>query len=136
MTVERHDERASDGIIAAAVGAPYHRVHVREADGTYSGSVLELPGCFATGDTPDELVENFDEAIALWVETALDQGQSIPEPIRDDEFPGRVTLRLPPSVHQLAVLRAKVEGTSLNRVLAAAVAQYLGSSPPPDTEGR
>lgn len=34
----------------------------------------------------------------------------------------RVTLRFPPSLHERAVLRATLEGMSLNRFLSAAVA--------------
>ena len=101
MTVEWHAEPDSANVLKAALAAPYHRIHVREEDGTYSGSVLELPGCFATGDTLEKLAENFDEAISLWAEAALQQGQSIPEPILEDEFSGRLTLRIPPSVPSL-----------------------------------
>ena len=42
--------------------------------------VPDLPGCFSAGDTLDEAVENSKEAIALWVETVLDDGGTIPEP--------------------------------------------------------
>ncbi|KGO35351.1 MAG: type II toxin-antitoxin system HicB family antitoxin [Desulfoprunum sp.] len=44
--------------------------------------VPDLPGCFSAGDTMDEAVENSREAIALWIETALDAGETIPAPGR------------------------------------------------------
>ncbi|MXW23171.1 MAG: type II toxin-antitoxin system HicB family antitoxin [Chloroflexi bacterium] len=66
----------------AAVAAPYTRVFVREADGGYSTSVLELPGCYSSGDTPDHAMEMLDEAIALWVEAELIDGHDIPAPSR------------------------------------------------------
>ncbi|MBB2155192.1 type II toxin-antitoxin system HicB family antitoxin [Gluconacetobacter diazotrophicus] len=43
-------------------------------------AVPDLPGCFSAGDTFDEAVSNASEAIALWVEDAIDNGQSIPRP--------------------------------------------------------
>lgn len=40
--------------------------------------VPDLPGCFSAGDTLDEAYENAIEAIAVWINTALDDGQAIP----------------------------------------------------------
>jgi predicted RNase H-like HicB family nuclease len=41
-------------------------VEVQDEDGVLWGRVLELPGCFATGETLDELAEALGEAIALY----------------------------------------------------------------------
>jgi predicted RNase H-like HicB family nuclease len=41
-------------------------VEVHEEDGVLWGQVVELPGCFATGDDLDELAEALGEAIALY----------------------------------------------------------------------
>jgi predicted RNase H-like HicB family nuclease len=41
--------------------------------------VPDLPGCFAAGDSLDEAYENAKEAIAVWINTALDDGQAIPK---------------------------------------------------------
>lgn len=43
------------------------RVH-REENGSYWAEVLELPGCFASGESLDELSEALDEAIRLYRE--------------------------------------------------------------------
>ena len=40
------------------------RVHSEE-DGSLWAEVVELPGCFASGDTLDELWEALQEAVAL-----------------------------------------------------------------------
>ena len=56
--------------------------------------VPDLPGCFSAGDTLDEAVENSKEAIALWIETALDDDGTIPAPgrladhVKNPEFSG------------------------------------------------
>ena len=39
-------------------------VEVHDEDGVLWGQVVELPGCFATGETLDELMEALGEAIA------------------------------------------------------------------------
>ncbi len=41
-------------------------VEVHDEDGILWGRVVELPGCFATGETLDELAEALGEAIALY----------------------------------------------------------------------
>ena len=42
--------------------------------------VPDLPGCFSAGDTMDEAIANAEEAVAAWIETALDTGLDIPPP--------------------------------------------------------
>ena len=44
--------------------------------------VPDLPGCFSAGDMLDEAVANAAEAIALWIDTVLDDGGIIPPPAR------------------------------------------------------
>ena len=40
---------------------------IEEAEGGYSASVPELPGCYTCGDTLDELRNNLKEAISLYL---------------------------------------------------------------------
>jgi predicted RNase H-like HicB family nuclease len=53
------------------------RVH-REDDGTYWAQVVDLPGCFASGDSLDELGDALREAVALYLDCDLDVVQSGP----------------------------------------------------------
>jgi len=50
------------------------RIHIE--DGSYWADVPELPGCFASGDTLDQLFESLQEGIALYL--ADDGGQRGP----------------------------------------------------------
>lgn len=49
-------------------------------DRIYVASVPELPGCMADGKTPEEAVKNTEIIIQEWIETALEEGEEIPEP--------------------------------------------------------
>lgn len=51
-----------------------------EEDKAYIVSVPELPGCMADGKTPEEAVKNAEIIIQEWIETALEDGETIPEP--------------------------------------------------------
>jgi len=50
------------------------------ADGIFVAEVPELPGCSAHGTTYDEALTNVKAAMQLWLDTAREFGDPIPEP--------------------------------------------------------
>jgi predicted RNase H-like HicB family nuclease len=50
------------------------------ADQTYVAEVPELPGCMAHGSTQEVALANANEAIRLWIDTAREFGDPVPEP--------------------------------------------------------
>lgn len=51
-----------------------------EQDHIYIADIPELPGCMAHGNTYDETLKNAKVAIQLWIDTANEFGDPIPEP--------------------------------------------------------
>ena len=49
-------------------------------DGAYVAEVPELPGCATHADTQETALQNVNKAIDLWLETARQFGDPIPEP--------------------------------------------------------
>lgn len=49
-------------------------------DRVYIAEVPELPGCSAHGSTYNEALDSAKEAIQLWIDTAKEFGDSVPEP--------------------------------------------------------
>lgn len=49
-------------------------------DQAFIAEVPELPGCMAHGSTPSEALSSAQEAIGLWIETAEEFGDPVPEP--------------------------------------------------------
>lgn len=49
-------------------------------DQTFIADMPELPGCKAHGDSPQDALANAQEAITLWLDTAREFGDPIPEP--------------------------------------------------------
>jgi predicted RNase H-like HicB family nuclease len=49
-------------------------------DQAYVAEVPELPGCMAHGDTHESALANANEAIQLWIDTAQEFGDPVPEP--------------------------------------------------------
>ncbi len=49
-------------------------------DERFIAEVPELPGCVAHGDSPPAALASAQEAMQLWIETAEEFGDPIPEP--------------------------------------------------------
>ena len=51
-----------------------------DEDLIFIAEVPQLPGCMAHGDTQEAALKNANEATKLWIETALEFGDTVPEP--------------------------------------------------------
>lgn len=49
-------------------------------DGVFIAEVPELPGCMAHGDSQEAALANAKEAMQLWIDTAHEFGDPVPEP--------------------------------------------------------
>ncbi len=49
-------------------------------DDAFVAEVPELPGCMAHGDTQEDALRHVNQAMALWIDTAKEFGDPIPEP--------------------------------------------------------
>ena len=97
---------------------PYNFIvqHVKDSDTNYYFSrVLELDGCQSDGETKEEALENLREAMEGWIETKLEFGDEIPEPVETGSYSGKFLIRVPKSLHQRLSLEAESEGVSLNQ---------------------
>lgn len=55
-------------------------IYWSDEDKAFVAEVPELPGCMAHGDTHEVALANIKEAIQLWIDTAREFGDSVPEP--------------------------------------------------------
>lgn len=55
-------------------------IYWSEEDQAYIAEVPELPGCMAHGESQEAALANAKEAIHLWLDTAKEFGDPIPEP--------------------------------------------------------
>ena len=52
---------------------------IPDETGSYNVEVPSLPGCFTQGETIDEALANAKDAINLYIESLLADGESVPE---------------------------------------------------------
>jgi predicted RNase H-like HicB family nuclease len=53
-----------------------------EDGGGFVAIAPELPGCRSDGETPEEALRNGYDAIACWLEAAVEMGRAVPAPRR------------------------------------------------------
>jgi predicted RNase H-like HicB family nuclease len=84
------------------------------------------PRCFATGKTAAKALENLESVAIDWINTTIDQGQDIPEPMEANDFSGKLVLRMSKGLHKRAALWAGREGVSLNQFITTCLAEAVG----------
>ena len=55
-------------------------IYWSDEDQIFIADMPELPGCMAHGDTHEAALSNAKQAIQLWIDTALEFGDAVPEP--------------------------------------------------------
>jgi predicted HicB family RNase H-like nuclease len=91
-------------------------------DGTvfYEARLREFgQGLLATGDTPSEAINNLYGDATSFLEDIVESGQSLPDPFGEypwEAYSGKITLRLPKSLHYKLHVLAEEENISLNYV--------------------
>lgn len=55
-------------------------IYWSDEDQAYVAEVPELPGCLAHGASHEDALRNAKEAMALWMETAQQDGEPVPAP--------------------------------------------------------
>lgn len=61
-------------------------VIIEKADGNYAAYAPDLPGCVATGATPEETRQRMAEAIALHIQGLREDGLTVPEPSASADY--------------------------------------------------
>ena len=84
-------------------------------EGGFMAMFPDLPGCITVGDTIEEIVQNIIDAKRAWIEAALEEKRSIPEPKDTEDYSGQFKLRIPKSLHRILAENSKREGISMNQ---------------------
>jgi|SRR6185436_12024846 predicted RNase H-like HicB family nuclease len=99
---------------------PFH-IEWSDEDEEFIATCPAFPGLSAFGKTEEKALKEAKVALAGFVETYKANNLALPEPTIHKRVSGKFQLRLPKSLHSLAVLMAHREGVSLNSYIADAV---------------
>ncbi|WP_376692020.1 toxin-antitoxin system HicB family antitoxin [Wenzhouxiangella sp. EGI_FJ10409] len=101
-----------------------------EVDGQelFEARVRELPDVVDFGDTWEEAYELAVDTIETTAKIMAERGRRMPEPaIVEDDYSGRVTLRVPKALHRRLAEQAQHESISLNQYLVSLLAFHTGT---------
>lgn len=100
-----------------------------EDGGGFLATVPSLAGCMSDGETQEEALINVRDAIKCWIETAEEMGREIP--LEDgykseDDYSGKLSLRIPKSLHKQVTDMANKEGCSINQLMMMYISMGIG----------
>ena len=97
----------------------------------YRAFLIDIPAIESLGTTPEEAVADLEDVRKEWFAFAQAKGIHIPNPdtafSQRADYNGRVTLRMPRSLHQKVAQKAALEGVSLNSYLNSAIERAVVS---------
>jgi len=103
------------------------RTHI-DGEDLFEARVRELPDVTEYAESYQEAYELALDTIETTVEVLTEQGRPYPEPAAVvDEYSGRVTLRLPRTLHRRLAQEAEHDGVSLNQYLVALLGYHAGT---------
>src|ERR1700719_2983451 len=86
-----------------------------DGEDLWRATVRELPDVAEFAATREEATQLARDAIDDLQAAATEDGTPFPEPIdEEEEYSGRVTLRMSKSMHRATAMRAQTENASLN----------------------
>ena len=98
----------------------------------YKAFLLDIPAVESIGITPSEALHDLDEVKREWIMFAIDKGITIPEPSAALSsamaYSGRITLRIPKTLHRQVAERALLDGVSLNSYLNKVINSGMADS--------
>ncbi|MBK1630906.1 toxin-antitoxin system HicB family antitoxin [Thiohalocapsa halophila] len=100
---------------------------VFDGEALFEARVKELPDVAEYAETYQEAYELAVDTIETAAAAFAEQGRPLPPAqVPADEFSGRVTLRIPRSLHRALAVAADDEGVSLNAHLVGVLTYYSG----------
>jgi len=102
----------------------------QDDDGSYFIQFPDLPGCMTCGDSMEQIIEMGTDAKKCWIESALKDGDFIPEPKTAEDYPDNFKLRLPKVLYKQLADNASANGVSMNQyclyLLSNGINQTMG----------
>jgi len=98
-----------------------------DGEALFEARVRELPDVSEYGETFEEAYDLAVDTIETTAKLLTEKGRVMPPPQKPaDDFSGRITLRLPKSLHRSLVEFAESEGVSLNQHLVSVLGYFSG----------
>lgn len=104
------------------------REEIHEGETYVVGRALEFPNICVFASDVESAREQVIDLIETIQDMCIEDGENMPLPmsLQQENFSGRVTLRMPASLHARTARQAEQENVSLNQYIVTALAHYAG----------
>ena len=92
----------------------------------WTASFPAIDGCIGGGNSAEEAINEAEENLEVFLAYLLEQGRDIPTEYSENQYSGKIALRVPKSIHQQLIKKAGEESVSLNMIINSAISHYLG----------
>ena len=93
----------------------------------FEATIKELPDVHEYGDTYQKAFDLVIDTLETAAEMFAEQGRTFPAPAeKTDDYSGRVTLRMPKTLHRVVSEQATAENVSLNQYILSVLAHATG----------
>jgi predicted HicB family RNase H-like nuclease len=99
-----------------------YRVAWSAEDGSFVGTVAELPSVSWLAETRREAFEGIQRLVDDVIRDLEANGEPVPQALADRTYSGQFVVRVPPEVHRQLVLDAAEQHVSLNRLVSSRLA--------------
>jgi antitoxin HicB len=106
---------------------PFEIRPLSEEDG--GGFLISFPDfseCISDGETPEEAIQNGQDALQETIAALESMNLPVPEPGSGGSYSGKFIQRVPKSLHARLAARARQEGVSMNSLVTTILAESLG----------
>ena len=107
--------------VAEALNRFAYRADWSEEDGVFIASALEVPSVKAHADTPEDAIREVKIPIAMTLESMLEGGEKLPEPLSTQDYGGKLSLRTTPAKHREIAIRAAEAHVSINQYILSKI---------------
>ena len=99
-----------------------YRAEWSEEDGVFIAKAIEVPSILAHSSTPEGAIKEVKVPLSIALESMLEDGQELPEPISLHKFKGKFLVRATPELHKEITIQAAESGVSLNQFVLTKLA--------------
>lgn len=103
-----------------------------DEDRGYIAIAPDLPGFSTFGETAENALREIRAAIPAWVDSISSVGNIVPKSSKynpEQQYSGKVLVRMPRTLHAQLVERAKRENVSLNQCISFLLAEGVSTAP-------
>ncbi|WP_206447606.1 type II toxin-antitoxin system HicB family antitoxin [Agrococcus sp. KRD186] len=100
-----------------------YRTEWSEEDEAFVATAVEFPSLSWVAEEAPEALRGLESLIASVIADLAANGETVPTPLVDRVYSGKLSVRISPSLHKKVALRAAEEKVSINRLVSQVLAE-------------